>query len=50
MIDKTVDRTLMLQHPHGHWDNPLAVKTPFCGATLAAIELLQEYRKAKRVD
>lgn len=49
LIERTVQRTLAIQHPHGHWDNPLAVKTPFCAVTLAAIELLQEYRKAKGV-
>lgn len=50
LIERTVQRTLKLQHQrHGHWDNPLADKTPFCAVTLAAIELLQEYRKAKGV-
>lgn len=49
LIERTVQRTLELQHSHGHWDNPLADKTPFCAVTLAAIELLQEYRKAKGV-
>lgn len=48
MIDRAVQHTLSLQHiAHGHWDNPLAAKTPFCAVTLAALELLQEYRKAK---
>lgn len=50
LIERTVQRTLEIQHPHGHWDNPLADKTPFCAVTLAAIELLQEYRKAKGVN
>lgn len=50
LIERTVHRTLEIQHPHGHWDNPLAEKTPFCTVTLAAIELLQEYRKAKGVS
>lgn len=50
LIERTVQRTLEIQHPHGHWDNPLAEKTPFCAVTLAAIELLQEYRKAKGVS
>ena len=50
LIERTVQRTLDIQHPHGHWDNPLAEKTPFCAVTLAAIELLQEYRKAKGVS
>lgn len=47
LIERTVQHTLEIQHPHGHWDNPLAEKTPFCAVTLAAIELLQEYQKAK---
>lgn len=47
LIERTVQRTLKMQHPHGHWDNPLAEKTPFCAVTLAAIELLQEFQKAK---
>ena len=50
LIERTVQRTLEIQHPHGHWDNPLAEKTPFCAVTLSAIELLQEYRKAKGVN
>ncbi len=49
LIERAVQRTLGIQHLHGHWDNPLAEKTPFCAVTLAAIELLQEYRKAKGV-
>ncbi len=47
MIDRAVRHTLSLQHRHGHWDNPLAKKTPFCAVTLAALELLQEYQRAK---
>jgi hypothetical protein len=50
LIERAVQRTLKLQHPHGHWDNPLAAHTPFCAVTLAAIELLQEYRRAKEVN
>lgn len=50
LIERTVHRTLKIQHPHGHWDNPLAENTPFCAVTLAAIELLQEYRIAKGVN
>lgn len=50
LIERTVQHTLEIQHPHGHWDNPLTEKTPFCAVTLAAIELLQEYRKAKGVN
>lgn len=48
LIEQTVQDTLQMQHPqHGHWDNPLSKGTPFCAVTLAAIELLQEYRIAK---
>lgn len=47
MIERAVTHTLNLQHAHGHWDNPLAEGTPFCAVTLAALELLQEYRIAK---
>ena len=50
LIERTVQRTLEIQHPHGHWDNPSTEKTPFCAVTLSAIELLQEYRKAKGVN
>lgn len=47
LIDRAIQHTLSLQHPHGHWDNPVAKRTPFCAVTLAAIELLQEYYNAK---
>lgn len=48
LVERTVQDTLNMQHKgHGHWDNPLAKNTPFCAVTLAAIELLMEYRKAK---
>lgn len=47
VIDRAIQHTLSLQHEHGHWDNPLAKKTPFCAVTLAALELLQEYHNAK---
>lgn len=48
LVERTVKDTLDMQHKeHGHWDNPLAKNTPFCAVTLAAIELLMEYRKAK---
>ena len=48
LIEQTVQDTLAMQHPqHGHWDNPMSKGTPFCAVTLAAIELLQEYRIAK---
>ena len=46
MLNRAVLHTMRLQHPHGHWDNPRAKNTPFCAVTLAAIEVLQEYRKA----
>ena len=46
MVTRAVRHTLEFQHPHGHWDNPIAVKTPFCAVTLAAIELLIEYQTA----
>ena len=46
IINKAVLHTMALQHPHGHWDNPRAKNTPFCAVTLAAIEILEEYRKA----
>ena len=47
IINRAIQHTLSLQHEHGHWDNPLAKKTPFCAVTLAALELLQEYQNAK---
>ena len=46
LIDKAVSDTLDLQHSHGHWNLP-NTSQPFCAATLAAIELLIEYRNAK---
>ncbi len=47
LIDNTVQETLRMQHPHGHWNAP-KTSNPFCAVTLAAIELLREYRKAKQ--
>jgi hypothetical protein len=49
MIERAIKHTLAFQHPHGHWDNPNAEKTPFCAVTLAAVEALIEYRKARKV-
>ena len=46
LILRAVSHALSMQHPHGHWDNPLAKGTPFCAVTLAAIELLREYLRA----
>ena len=47
LINDTVQETLRMQHPHGHWNAP-KTSNPFCAVTLAAIELLREYRKAKQ--
>ncbi len=47
MVEDAVYHTLQLQHPHGHWDNPVGERTPFCAVTLAAIELIDEYRRAR---
>lgn len=46
-LERAVDNVLNMQHPHGHWNAPSDSKKPFCAATLAAIELLKEYRTAK---
>lgn len=46
LLDDTVHHVLEMQHPHGHWNAP-GTSNPFCAVTLAAIELLREYRKAK---
>jgi hypothetical protein len=45
-LEEAVRRVLEIQHSHGHWNAPKS-SNPFCAATLAAIELLKEYRKAK---
>ena len=47
-LDKVVDHVLEMQHPHGHWNSPQ--NQPFCAVTLAAIELLKEYRMAKGIE
>lgn len=47
-LDQAVDHVLEMQHPHGHWNSPQG--QPFCAVTLAAIELLKEYRLAKGVE
>lgn len=46
-LEEVVSDVLQMQHPHGHWNSPSDSKKPFCAATLAAIELLKEYRTAK---
>jgi len=46
-LERAVDNVINMQHPHGHWNSPADSKKPFCAATLAAIELLKEYRTAK---
>lgn len=45
-IEEVVSDVLKIQHPHGHWNAPKS-SNPFCAVTLAAIELLKEYRLAK---
>lgn len=46
-LERVVSDVLKMQHPHGHWNSPADPGKPFCAATLAAIELLKEYRTAK---
>lgn len=46
-LEKAVDNVLAMQHPHGHWNSPSDPKKPFCAVSLAAIELLKEYREAR---
>lgn len=46
-LERVVDNVLEMQHTHGHWNLPSDAKKPFCAASLAAIELLKEYRMAK---
>lgn len=46
-LERTVDHVVKMQHPHGHWNSPADSRKPFCAVTLAAIELLKEYRTAK---
>ena len=48
-IEKAVKHVLEMQHSHGHWNAPKSTN-PFCAATLAAIELLREYRTAKGLE
>lgn len=47
-LDKAVEHVLEMQHPHGHWNSPQ--NQPICAVTLAAIELLKEYRLAKGIE
>lgn len=46
-LERAVNNVLKMQHPHGHWNSPADPRKPFCAVTLAAIELLKEYRTAK---
>lgn len=46
LIDRAATNTMNLQHKHGHWNAP-HTSNPFCAATLAALEMLREYRSAK---
>lgn len=46
LLERVVREVLEMQHPHGHWNAPKS-SNPFCAVTLAAIELLKEYRVAK---
>lgn len=48
-LEKAVKHVLEMQHSHGHWNAPKS-SNPFCAATLAAIELLREYRTAKGLE
>lgn len=45
-LEAVVGDVVDMQHPHGHWNAP-GTSNPFCAVTLAAIELLKEYRTAK---
>lgn len=47
-LDAAVYEVMEMQHPHGHWNAPKS-QNPFCAVTLAAIELLKEYRVAKEL-
>ncbi len=49
VLEEVVQNVLDMQHTHGHWNSPSDIKKPFCAATLAAIELLREYRTAKEI-
>lgn len=49
LLEDVVRETIELQHPHGHWNAPRSTN-PFCAVTLAAIELLKEYRIAKELE
>lgn len=48
-LETVVCDVLEMQHPHGHWNAP-HTSNPFCAVTLAAIELLKEYRTAKGLE
>lgn len=49
LLEEVVCETMELQHAHGHWNAPRS-SNPFCAVTLAAIELLKEYRIAKGLE
>lgn len=48
-LDEAVYYVMKIQHRHGHWNSPTDFRKPFCAATLAAVELLREYRIAKEI-
>lgn len=48
-LEEAVQYVMKIQHRHGHWNSPSDYQKPFCAATLAAIELLREYRTAKDI-
>lgn len=49
ILETVVGEVMEMQHPHGHWNKPSG-GNPFCAVTLAAIELLKEYRIAKGLE
>lgn len=48
-LENVVCKVTGMQHSHGHWNAPKS-SNPFCAVTLAAIELLKEYRMAKGLE
>lgn len=50
LLEQAVSHALDMQHEHGHWNSPSDKEKPFCAVTLAAIELLKEYRLAKGLE
>lgn len=49
ILESVIHEVMRMQHPHGHWNKPSG-GNPFCAVTLAAIELLKEYRIAKGLE